>query len=112
MVILSLYSICGGIILTPSIAARITRDFAARVSASLASNSFFIPAPAHSTLITVAGGEKTTWFPVWSAWVSVSIKNITGLSVTFLLAAAIRRDSNGLFQLSIITTPASVTTKL
>jgi hypothetical protein len=50
--------------------------------------------------------------PVWSACVSVSIKNMTGLSVTLLIAAAIRRESSGLLQLSIITTPTSVTTKL
>ena len=43
---------------------------------------------------------------VWSQWVSVSIRNTTGLSVTFLIAAAILRESNGLLQLSIITTPS------
>ena len=62
--------------------------------------------------MTVAGGEKIKWLPVWSLWVSVSIKKVTGLSVTFLIAAAIRRESKGLLQLSIITTPPSVTTKL
>ena len=62
--------------------------------------------------MTVAGGEKIKWLPVWSLCVSVSIKNMIGLSVTFLIASAIRRESNGLLQASIITTPASVITKL